>query len=239
MLMSILSLQSANISDMTASSSLPATSNKTAVAQASGYDTVTISSEASAALTATGSSDDDPYAGMSQTQLQAIHSQVIEELSVDSDETGLVANAAQLPNPATTDSIASAKSATAFVDSGGNTPNPFSSLSRTALTKIIYDQSGTYTTNQRLAAMAQQGNNDSSFLLAASDKSIGTGDQRYIYSALLQLNQQQTPVEKAVSNSMASITTTTTQLTDLLNQANADNGGALTTTFPYPGGWTS
>jgi glucan-binding YG repeat protein len=241
--MSMLSVQSANISDVSVSSysySDPETSlAKTAVKQATSDDSVTISSEAHAALAAAQSADDDPFAGMSVDQLQAIHSQVESELTVGSDAASLAANAAQLPNPATPDRIASAESATEYVQSGENTPNPFSGYSRSDLTKVIYDQSGTYTINERIAAQAQQEDNDSAYLLAASSKTAETGDIRYLHSALLQLDQQKTSIEKAASNETSSFALSSTELTGLLNQANTEKGEALPSTLSYPGGWTS
>jgi hypothetical protein len=151
-------------------------------------------------------------------------------LSAANSPEGLAINAAQLPVPATPDSLASAASATSFVDSGGTQPNPFASLSRTALTAIIYNESGQYAVNQRLAASAQQGNNDSAFLMAASNRSIATGNDSFVYSALLALDQHKLPVEKALPSDLAPLATTTAQLVALVNQY----GGTAGDLSDYP-----
>jgi hypothetical protein len=86
-----------------------------------------------------------------------------------------------------------------------------------------------------LAAGAQQGNNDSAFLLAASNKSIATGNDSFLYSALLALDQRKLPVEKALPSDLAPLATTTAQLSDLVSQY----GGTASDLSDYPSGWGS
>jgi glucan-binding YG repeat protein len=200
-------------------------------------DTVTLSSAAQvAASPATSSTTADAYSGMSFAQLQVVNARVNQELS-----TGMWASAAtndsQLPDPATPDTIANAQAATAFLNGTG--ANPYSSLSRDALTSIVYNESGEYTLNQRSAALGQQENNDTAYITEATNVSYATGDTRYLDGALLQLNQHLSPVETAVSDKLLLLTTPTAQLVTQLNEADSEHGGALITNLPYPGGWTS
>ncbi|KAB8044590.1 hypothetical protein [Janthinobacterium aquaticum] len=63
------------------------------------------------------------------------------------------AAAAQTPEPNDAASAQSAKAATAFVDKKG--PNPFAGLSREQLSTIAQDESGTFTVNEKRAALTQ------------------------------------------------------------------------------------
>jgi hypothetical protein len=158
----------------------------------------------------------------------------MQELSLSGGVAELAQNALQLPVPATPERLASAKMATTLVNNSGLTENPFANLSRSALTAIIYDQSGTYTINERTAALEQQDNNDTAFLTSANNQSDATGNLSYIYTALQELNQQQLPVEKATPTEYLSLVTSPEQLNSLV----ALYGGPSDLLLDYSGGWT-
>lgn len=230
---SVLASPNTNNASVGAPSAGPAVVTASASKGTESHDTVTLSS-ASQATASPIAAASDPYSGLSTAQLQVIHSRVMQELSTGYWATAAT-NDSQLPEPATPDRIASAQSATACLHGTG--PNPFKSLSRDALTAIGYDESGKYTLNERSAALGQQENNDSAYVTLASDLSSATGDSRYLDSALLQINQHLSPVEAAVSNQLMSLSTPTQQLIGMLNEADSQHGGPLTTNLPYPGGW--
>ena len=198
-------------------------------------DSLTLSDASKSTLASSQSAVTDPFAGKTLAELQKIRSEVMQELSQSDGVAGIAKDTTQLPVPATAERLASAKMATEYVNSGGQTQNPFAGLSRSALTAIIYDQSGTYTINERSAALGLQENNDSAFLTAASNQTIATGNRSSIYTALLELNQHQLPVEKAVSSEFLALSTTTAELTRQLNLA----GGSVALSLDYPDGWTT
>lgn len=197
-------------------------------------DSVNLSDASKTALTASQVTVADPFAGKTQAQLQAIRSDVMHELSQSDGVAGIAKDALQVPVPATPARLASAQMATTHVNSGGQTQNPFAGLSRSALTAIIYDQSGTYTINERSAALGQQEDNDTAFLTSAHNQTVATGSRSFIYTALQELNQQQLPVEKAVPDEFIALSTSPEQLNDLLDLA----GGPANLLLGYPGGWT-
>jgi hypothetical protein len=94
-------------SGVAASSSDPSSSlsNKEANQSTSSGDAVNISSAAQEAQSASLSSQTYPYVGASATELQAINARVQAELSLANSPEGLAINAAQLPVPATPDSL--------------------------------------------------------------------------------------------------------------------------------------
>ena len=215
----------------------PVSSNSSKTSESSSpnaADNVTLSAASHTALAASQTPATDPFAGKTSAELQAIHSEVMQEISQSGSPEQMAQDALQLPVPATSERLASAKMATEFASSFGQTTNPFAGLSRSALTAIVYDQSGKYTINERNAALAQQENNDTTFLTAASNQSLATGNRSFIYTALQELNQQQLPVEKAVPTESGSAVTTPEELSQMVNTY----GGSATLAFNYPDGWT-
>lgn len=231
---SSLLISSASSISVVASNSSSGTTGTAQSTSQSGVDSLTLSDASQAVLATSQSTVTDPFAGKTQAQLQAIRSEVMHELSQSDGVAGIAKDALQLPVPATAERLASAKMATTYINSGGQTQNPFASLSRSALTAIIYDQSGTYTINERSAALGQQENNDSAFLTSASNQTAVTGNLSYIYTALQELNQQQLPVEKAVPTEFIPLSTSPEQLNSLV----ALYGGPSDLLLDYPGGWT-
>lgn len=203
-----------------------------AKSQTDNFDSVSLSSTGQSVLE---NSAKDPFAGMTESALGDLYNSVMRELSEASDTAGLAKNAAQLPNPATTDRVTSAQNATEFVLNGGK--NPFANLSRSELTSVIYDQSGKYTVNERIAALSQQQINDSDFILAASSKSQETGDDSYLYAALIVLDNHKTRVEKAIVNDATPYAATSTQLYNYFNSASGGDADPERYVYSYPNGW--
>jgi glucan-binding YG repeat protein len=215
----------------------PASSNSSKTSESSSpdaADNLTLSAASHTALAASQTSATDPFAGKTTAELQAIHSEVMQEILQSSSPKQMAQDALQLPVPATQERLASAKMATERVSSGGQTQNPFAGLSRSELTAIIYDQSGKYTINERVCALGQQEDNDTAFLTAASNQSLATGNRSFIYTALQELSQQQLPVEKAVPTESGSAVTTPEELSQMVDTY----GDSATLAFNYPDGWT-
>ena len=97
------------------------------------------------------------------------------------------AAAAQTPEPNDAASAQSAKAATAFVDKKG--PNPFAGLSREQLSTIAQDESGTFTVNEKRAALTQASDEELAWrqkvVAAAMREYNETGKMTKFFSSVL------------------------------------------------------
>ncbi|AQR64120.1 hypothetical protein BXU06_02915 [Aquaspirillum sp. LM1] len=99
--------------------------------------------------------------------------------------------------------LARAKQATDFVcgQSGTNfkssAKNPFAGMSRESLTKIMYDDSGTYTINERAAAGSEQQRQDYNYWSPIISDSFMSGDCRKHYRAAIEFYDKLSPIEKS------------------------------------------
>jgi hypothetical protein len=99
---------------------------------------------------------------LSRSQLAAFATNTSEQLEGAAYEANRAAHDSEVPKTDDPQSLARAKLATQFVadaEKGGNSvKNPFSGLSDRQLDAVIYDDSGTYTVNERRAADYEVGN---------------------------------------------------------------------------------
>ena len=99
--------------------------------------------------------------------------------------------------------LARAKQATDFCcgRSGTNfkssAKNPFSGMSREDLTKIIYDDSGSYTINERSAAASEQQRQDYNYWSPIIADAFMSGDYRKHYRAAIEFYDKLSPIEKS------------------------------------------
>ena len=94
--------------------------------------------------------------------------------------------------------LARAKQATAFCQNPRkDSINPFLGLSREALTKIMYDDSGLYTINERSAALSEQNRQDYNYWSPIIDDAFMSGDYRKHYRAAIEFNDKLSPIEKS------------------------------------------
>ncbi|HEY4073187.1 MAG TPA: hypothetical protein VGM52_08795 [Herbaspirillum sp.] len=92
--------------------------------------------------------------------------------------------------------LARATQATGFIHH--TAANPFAALPRDQLVAIVYDDSGAYTTNERLAAMSQQQNMDYNNMTRAFALDQIGGDHIGLDQALIGAYDQLSPMEKAL-----------------------------------------
>ncbi|WP_181919457.1 hypothetical protein [Alkalilimnicola ehrlichii] len=97
-----------------------------------------------------------------------------------------------------------ARQATEFVNSANTdaeTPNPFAGLSREQLSLIIYDDSGTFTVNERRAAHHEAYRQEQAWKRAVVDKAMDeynrTGKMTNFYTEVLAHYESLPPIEQA------------------------------------------
>ena len=94
--------------------------------------------------------------------------------------------------------LARAKQATAFCQNPRkDSINPFLGLSREALTKIMYDDSGLYTINERSAALSEQNRQDYNYWSPIIADAFMSGDYRKHYRAAIEFYDKLSPIEKS------------------------------------------
>lgn len=101
----------------------------------------------------------DRNAGLGRKELAVKVQANIDKILYPLDESHKKAAALEMPLPSNSDSIGSAKAATAYVNDSSEL-NPFAGLSRDQLSAIANDESGTFTTNERRAAFMQAYNEE-------------------------------------------------------------------------------
>jgi hypothetical protein len=79
----------------------------------------------------------------------------------------------------------------------GRASNPFAGLGRSALSAIIYDESGAYTANERFAATSQRAELDQAFWQPVFQQAMATGDWRPVIVAGLSFYAGLSPLEQS------------------------------------------
>jgi hypothetical protein len=81
----------------------------------------------------------------------------------------------------------------------GGVANPYAGASRAVVTSIMYDTSGKYTTSERYAAAAEQGQQDFIYFKTLGDAAVrNSSDQPQLYQGALDYYDALSPVEKSV-----------------------------------------
>ncbi|GAB7529835.1 hypothetical protein PS3A_22460 [Pseudomonas sp. 3A(2025)] len=106
---------------------------------------------------------------------------------------------AELPNTKNPDILARAKQATDYEN--GKAPNPFKGMSAELLTAISYDDSGTFTVNERRAAWSESYDQHQAWglkvIAEATEEYNRTGRHTKIYGQVLERYKSQPLIEKA------------------------------------------
>jgi hypothetical protein len=110
---------------------------------------------------------------------------------------------AEVPNSDDPVRLARAKQATAFICGlhGSNfeshAKNPFAGLSSDDLSKIIYDDSGAYTINERSAALSEQQKQRYNYWAPIINEAFSSGDYRKVYRSAIDYHDKLSAIEKS------------------------------------------
>ena len=131
------------------------TSENQGASGSQGGGTLTIST-LSSQLAASASRADERDKSLSRSELADKAKSILNRIVGDSYYANKSIHDSEIPSTSDPELLSRAKQATAFVNDasrgGHSIKNPFSGLSREQLSNIIYDESGTYTVNERHAA---------------------------------------------------------------------------------------
>ncbi len=109
------------------------------------------------------------------------------------------ANDAEVPDTQDPGLLARAENATQFVN--GNGKNPFAGMSSDQLSLIIYDESGSFTTNERRAALSESFDQESAWrqkvVANAMAEYNGTGKLTKFFTAALEHYKDLPAIEQA------------------------------------------
>ncbi|WP_144424106.1 hypothetical protein [Herbaspirillum hiltneri] len=130
-------------------------------------------------------------------------------------------NIAEVPRSKDPDRLAQALRATHYA--WGNGTSPFASLTRNEVVAIYYDDSGSYTKNERMAAVKQLNEIDSNLWNGPTTKAANTGDWREVTEMGLKMYDEALPIEK-----MRYPANYKMELQQLLAYDNAKAGGPIT-----------
>ncbi|WP_040502292.1 hypothetical protein [Herbaspirillum sp. YR522] len=99
--------------------------------------------------------------------------------------------------PATSDPERLRQASQATESLYGRAPNPFAALGRSALSAIVYDESGAYTANERFAAARQRAMLDQAFWQPVFERALASGDWRTVIEAGLTFYASLSPLEQS------------------------------------------
>ena len=136
----------------------------------------------------------DSYATMDRNSLKKKGIELLDQLYIAGSKK---AND-EVPDSNDPARLARAKQATAFCQNPRkDSINPFLGLSREALTKIMYDDSGLYTINERSAALSEQNRQDYNYWSPIINDAFMSGDYRKHYRAAIEFYDKLSPIEKS------------------------------------------
>ena len=137
----------------------------------------------------------DSYETMDRNALKKRGIELLDQLSISGSKK---ANA-EVPNSDDPVRLARAKQATAFICGlhGSNfeshAKNPFAGLSSDDLSKIIYDDSGAYTINERSAALSEQQKQRYNYWAPIINEAFSSGDYRKLYRSAIEYHDKLSP----------------------------------------------
>lgn len=136
---------------------------------------------------------------LSRKELGAKASELLSKISGDGYFANKKANDAEVPDTEDPELLARADNATKFVN--GNGKNPFAGMSSDQLSLIIYDDSGSFTTNERRAAWEESFDQESAWRQKVVANSIaeynGTGKLTKFFTAALEHYKDLPAIEQA------------------------------------------
>lgn len=126
-------------------------------------------------------------------------SELLSKISGDGYFANKKANDAEVPDTQDPGLLARAENATQFVN--GNGKNPFAGMSSDQLSLIIYDESGSFTTNERRAALSESFDQESAWrqkvVANAMAEYNGTGKLTKFFTAALEHYKDLPAIEQA------------------------------------------
>ena len=141
----------------------------------------------------------DSYETMDRNALKKRGVELLDQLYISGSKK---ANA-EVPNSDDPVRLARAKQATAFICGlhGSNfeshAKNPFAGLSSDDLSKIIYDDSGAYTINERSAALSEQQKQRYNYWAPIINEAFSSGDYRKVYRSAIDYHDKLSAIEKS------------------------------------------
>lgn len=166
-------------------------------------DTQTISTLARQ-LAASASRAEERDKTLTRSELGNKAKSLLSQISGDSYQANKEKHDSEVPNTNDPALLARAKQATEFVNrssNSGNEKNPFASLSNNQLTNIIYDDSGTYTVNERRAAWSEAYDRDEAWRVKvcaqAMDEYNRTGKMTNFFKSVLDYYNELPAIEQA------------------------------------------
>ncbi|MEE4635392.1 hypothetical protein V2L05_14555 [Pseudomonas alliivorans] len=136
---------------------------------------------------------------LSRKELGAKASELLSKISGDGYFANKKANDAEVPNTQDPALLARAENATQFVNGSGK--NPFAGMSSDQLSLIIYDESGSFTTNERRAAWKESFDQESAWRQKVVANSIAeyneTGKLTKFFTAALEHYKDLPAIEQA------------------------------------------
>lgn len=142
---------------------------------------------------------------LSFSELGAKAKSLLSQISGDNYVANKAKHDSEVPNTSDPELLARAKQATAFVNDAANrghsVRNPFAGLSQEQLANIIYDDSGTFTVNERRAAYYESYNQEEAWreqvCAQAMDEYNRTGKLTNFFSMILDHFKELPAIEKA------------------------------------------
>lgn len=160
---------------------------------ASSLSSLSVQLSQSAALAAARDSS------LSRKELGAKASELLSKISGDGYFANKKANDAEVPDTQDPVFLARASNATQFVNGSGK--NPFAGMSSDQLSLIIYDDSGSFTTNERRAAWSESSDQEYAWRQKVVANSIaeynGTGKLTEFFTAALDHYKDLSAIEQA------------------------------------------
>ncbi|SHN29889.1 hypothetical protein SAMN05216593_12541 [Pseudomonas asturiensis] len=194
-------VSNSQVSNMTASQNKSLTKNQVTTEYAAGgsqKDTSSFSSlslqlsESAARAAARDSS-------LSRKELGAKASELLSQISGDGYFANKKAIDAEVPDTQDPELLARAENATQFVN--GNGKNPFAGMSSDQLSLIIYDDSGSFTTNERRAALSESSDREYAWqqkvVASAMAEYNGTGKLTKFFTEALEHYKDLPAIEQA------------------------------------------
>ena len=136
---------------------------------------------------------------LSRKELGEKASELLSKISGDGYFANKKANDAEVPDTQDPVLLARAENATQFVN--GNGKNPFASMSSDQLSLIIYDDSGSFTTNERRAALSESSDREYAWqqkvVANAMAEYNGTGKLTKFFTAALEHYKDLPAIEQA------------------------------------------
>ncbi|WP_253911924.1 hypothetical protein [Pseudomonas sp. CVAP len=136
---------------------------------------------------------------LSRKELGMKASELLSKISGDGYFANKKANDAEVPDTQNPELLARAKNATQFVNGSGK--NPFAGMSSDQLSLIIYDDSGSFTNNERRAAWSESSDQEYAWRQKVVANSIaeynGTGKLTKFFTAALEHYKDLPAIEQA------------------------------------------